>query len=458
MHPYLASCVGIICGLLIITAQLSTVYAEVSGYGWGDSLHHVWLISQGEHRHYDYFRAPFHGWLVSLLLPWTSSVYQATLLITRGALIISAISLSAVVGQKFPRNSLAIIGTAAFSLVMLPDVWLWGNGYPLSLAGLCLLLWGGLSYLDTPSRPLFWRLLGCTAFAVMSDSRMLAWLVVLLPAILKKPRWRFVIAVPIVLAAPMLMEWLVDWDPAHKLSWEQQRYFQQQVAQRWATVTQDPLLLRWCQGLPAASYWTPEFLLETCSRATLTHNIERFMLRSPLSPLLMGALMLWAKERWLLVLAALPLWSLAALTVMPQRYLIWSLPLIVLPIALAVGRMGNTIAALVFGMLLNGQSLHPQLLRQAEEHGLSDIESIRALVSTKPSTILDCTPKRYTMVLLPMENVLHQGQPRCEAVPGGMMFITPQAPPEMWPIEGAVQFYKQEKIEVWKLPAESITP
>ena len=322
MHPYLAICAGIVCGLLIVSAQLSGIYAEISGYGWGDSLHHVWLVSQGEHRHYDYFRAPFHGWLVGLVLPWTSSVHQATLLITRASLILSAVSLSAVVGQRYPRNSFAIIGTAAFSLVVVPDVWLWGNGYPLSLAGLCLLLWGGLN-MQAPSRGSFWRLMGCTAFAVMSDSRMLAWLIVLLPAILKHPRWRFLCALPIVLFSPMLMEWLVDWDPAHKLSWEQQRYFQQQVAQRWATITQDQQLLKWCQGLPAASYWSPEFLFETCSRATLTHNIERFMLRSPLSPLFIAALILWARERWALALAVLPLWTMAALTVMPQRYLIW---------------------------------------------------------------------------------------------------------------------------------------
>ena len=35
------------------------------------------------------------------------------------------------------------------------------------------------------------------------------------------------------------------------------------------------------------------------------------------------------------------------------------------------------------------------------------------------------------MVLLPMNNVLHQGQPRCELIPGGKLFITPDdAPPK----------------------------
>ena len=292
VHPYLAICAGIVCGLLIVSAQLSGIYAEISGYGWGDSLHHVWLVSQGEHRHYDYFRAPFHGWLVGLVLPWTSSVHQATLLITRASLILSAVSLSAVVGQRYPRNSFAIIGTAAFSLVVVPDVWLWGNGYPLSLAGLCLLLWGGLSYAGTPG---FFLLYG-VHIAVMSDSRMLAWLIVLLPAILKHPRWRFLCALPIMLFSPMLMEWLVDWDPAHKLAGSSSAIFSSRLL---SGGQPSPKInsFKWCQGLPAASYWSPEFLFETCSRATLTHNIERFMLRS-LSPLFIAALILWARERW----------------------------------------------------------------------------------------------------------------------------------------------------------------
>lgn len=455
MHPYLAICTGILCGLLINAAQLNGVYAQISGYGWGDSLHHVWLVSQGEHRHYDYFRAPFHGWLVSLILPWVPSVYQASLVITRASIILSAISLSAVVAQRCPRNSLAIIGTAAFSLAVVPDMWLWGNGYPLSLAGLCLVIWGCLSYLQKPSRRSFGLLVGCTAIAVMSDTRMIAWLVMLLPPLIKRLRWRFISAVPIVLAAPMLMEWLVDWDPAHKLSWDQQQRFQQHVAQRWATITQDPQLLKWCQSIPVAMYWTPEFLLETCSRATLSHNIERFMLRSPFSPLMVGALILWTRERWILGFVALPLWVLAALTVMPQRYLIWSLPLIVLPLALSIGRMGNGVAALIFGALLVGQSLHPQLLRQTEEHGISDIENIRELLSKHSTAILDCTPKRYAMLLLPADGVLYQGQPRCEVVPDGVMFIAPQAPPEWWPVDGAVKIYSQAKVEIWRMPAES---
>ena len=129
--------------------------------------------------------------------------------------------------------------------------------------------------------------------------------------------------------------------------------------------------------------------------------------------------MLLLRERWLLLLCLVPLWTMAAFTVMPQRYLLWSTPLIILPLGLLAARAGKIAAGALMTAALIGLQLHPKLLQQTENYGLANLQQLRNSV-TSSDQIMDCTPKRYGMILLPefAASVLHEGQPNVRPFQG----------------------------------------
>ncbi|MBM73944.1 MAG: hypothetical protein CMK59_00980 [Proteobacteria bacterium] len=443
-------------------------YALFSGYGWSGSLRQAWMVNHELWRHYDYFREPLHGFLLSYLGELFESYPKGGLFIGFTSVVTCICTTGGAAWCLAPRSCAGWVAGFAMivSTVTIPYVGLWLNGYPLSLAALSLLLFSSTMLTLKKRRWSFYFALLGSCFAMLCDSRFIGWLPIfwtafLFSGMIKRSKWiGIVLLLPIL--APSLGHIVFKSDPAHLLSWKEKRTFQQEVAQRWVQKTEDQRMKSLCEEVSLDLFWTSEFLTTQCSRAVLAHNIyTRLPTRTPISPWLLCVcfLVFFIKRNHrassLLGLYILPLWVMASFTPIPPRYMIWVTPTIAILPALAIAHLpfARFLFVLATCALIQVKE-NPSQIRYIEEHGVSSQDS-RSLQKIKMSDelIFDCTPKGISLLLLPKaaNRILQEGRRSCRLQPKSILLIDPRTPPSFYQNIKGTMLSKTPQFEIWRI-------
>ncbi|MDP2312776.1 MAG: hypothetical protein Q8P41_07710, partial [Pseudomonadota bacterium] len=177
---------GIAAGLAI-TVHLGRAYLldhKLEGYRWPDYVYTAWMVHAGRPEHYDSFRNPLHGALVSGLGEAIGSYADAAVIVSSVA--VTAMIVGAALGARALANPLAG-GLAAVTLPMcLPvaDAARWANLYPL-LGGTTSLAVGLAAVAARWPHPVTAALAGSgMALAWGTDARALPFLGVVVPLVL----------------------------------------------------------------------------------------------------------------------------------------------------------------------------------------------------------------------------------------------------------------------------------
>jgi hypothetical protein len=229
------------------------------------------------------------------------------------------------------------------------------------------------------------------------------------------------VAAVVVLGFPMLLDRLcgLESNKIASLDAFSVLEFQRDVAQRWATVTQDTRLQELCGDLASSDYLTVSFFSTTCGRATLTHNLtERWpmVLRFPWQQIMIGALfsivLLKGLRRLAIVYLTLALWGMSTLIVLPPRYLLQLCPVFMIVPVLGVGRIFKSLPGFLqlgFGVGLFAFGLNnPRTpLRNITDHGLQREAFNSVFSALDPGDgLVDCTSTGLGLSLFPEFSLL----------------------------------------------------
>jgi len=241
---------------------------RVGGYTWTDQLRNAWMIHHRESRFYDLFREPLYGGTVGALGEALNSYPNSAILVSSMAMVLF------VLGVGLTARALAgpaAGGLAAMTVPLVTNVALaarWGNSYPLSGAGIALVLAGGCA-LARWGRVWMGFAVPAFAFALLVDRRAMLWLPGLLllgtVGILRHNRKRDLLWLGLFVLVgwtPSLANRYFEVDPVRraKLDWHTMITTQQAVAKRFATVTPDASMAEACAHQPTDTFWTPNIL------------------------------------------------------------------------------------------------------------------------------------------------------------------------------------------------------
>ena len=148
----------------------------ISGYSWSENFRQAWMVEHRVSDHYDYIRQPLYSWMMGRFTPANGSYVLTALWVSRICVVLTALACCRVVWLLSPPAT-AVWG-ASLSLVLagvtLWDVTLWGNGYPVSMAALALMLCAAVGFASRPGRVSLLALLAAAAVMLLTDSRALA--------------------------------------------------------------------------------------------------------------------------------------------------------------------------------------------------------------------------------------------------------------------------------------------
>ena len=400
---------------------------ELTGYGWKNALRNAWTISEDKTILYDYFRDPLYSLLINGYTQMFVDYWHSSIALGWSIWIFSWLLMCLIVhrlGGIWGNLGLVFVLSLSPILLSIPITM---NTYPLSGLAFLLIVFVSLWGYDSPSSFRIFIFSVCHGIALAADERSIVWMpftfFLLVSSLRSRPsRWGFLILVlAFVVAIPNAIDIFSGLESikVDALGWAEKQEFQQSVAYRWATRTQDHRMMALCHDVPVEQFLVPSFLVTDCARGILSHNLAHrwpmVFLAFPFAASLFVILSLSVGsriKRGFIVYSLGIFWVISALSVLPPRYLIQFAPLLIIVIGMGLGAFLSLIPPRYIWIVLLGGGvssllIQPNLSAEVFEQGItrSDIQKVTRVISPNDS-ILDCSGTGLGLLLYPKHPII----------------------------------------------------
>lgn len=390
-------------------------------------MRNAWTIAEDKTQLYDYFRDPLYSLLLNGYSHFFVDYWHSSIALGWSIWGLSWLFMCLIAHRLGGAwGSLGLICVLSFSPLLL-SVPITINTYPLSGLAFILIVFVSLWTYDSPKSFRIFIFSVCHGIALAADERSLLWMpftfVLLVVSFRSRSsRWGFLIfALSFVIVIPSVFDFISGLESIKidALGWAEKQEFQQSVAYRWATRTQDHRMMALCHDVPIEQFLVPSFLATDCARGILSHNLaHRWPMVFSAFPYASSLLIILslvvgsALKRGFILYTLGALWVISALSVLPPRYLIQFAPLLLIVIGLGLGALLSIIRQpYIWVVLLAGGVssllIQPNLSAEVFEQGItrSDIQKVTRVISSN-EPILDCSGTGLGLLLYPKHPII----------------------------------------------------